>query len=206
VSVIFHDGVEILEENAFGGCTSLRGGIKLLGVRKIEAEAFDSCYALSDVEFGDELETIGINAFEMCRSLRNIKIPSVRTVSKGAFHYCKQLTDVEFGSNLERICDYSFYNCPNLRRIVIPLKDNMFPLDTHEERYNQFDRCNKLTTVDLVGAEGIHRTISSFMMQSWRHDINEEIGRINQELPSNTIVLDNKSDAIRLRILSAFTL
>eukprot|EP00986_Skeletonema_menzelii_P009925 scaffold4641_cov57-Skeletonema_menzelii.AAC.2 len=57
VSVIFHDGVEIIERDAFAGCKSLRG-IKLLGVREIRLGAFDGCYALSDVEFGDELETV----------------------------------------------------------------------------------------------------------------------------------------------------
>ena len=51
-------------------------------------------------------------------------------------------------------------------------------------RYTQFKGCSNLTTVDLVGAEGIHRAISSFMMQSWIDDTNDEIGRINQVLPN----------------------
>eukprot|EP00986_Skeletonema_menzelii_P004452 scaffold1518_cov113-Skeletonema_menzelii.AAC.4 len=183
VSVIFHDDVEIIEEDAFSGCESLRG-IKLLGVREIGAGAFNDCTALSDVEFGDELETVGEAAFYYCHSLRSIKMPSVRTVHGFAFGYCYQLIDAEFGIDLETIGFNSFRNCHRLQRIAIPLKDNLFPLDTDEQRYKQFDGCNNLTTVDLVGVEGIHKTISSLLLESWRNELNEEIDRINQELPN----------------------
>eukprot|EP00986_Skeletonema_menzelii_P004538 scaffold1553_cov119-Skeletonema_menzelii.AAC.1 len=166
VSVIFHDGVEIIERAAFEECESLRG-IKLLGVREIEEAAFQYCYALSDVAFGDELETVGEFAFLCCNSLRSIKMPSVRTVRDFAFGECDQLYDVEFGIDLETIGVDSFYKCPRLQRIAIPLKDNLFPLDTHEQRYNQFNGCNNLTTVDLVGVEGIHKTISSLLLKNW---------------------------------------
>ena len=59
VSVETHDGLEKVEGRAFWGCISLRG-IKLPGVREIEyEEAFNNCIALTDVEFGNKLETIG---------------------------------------------------------------------------------------------------------------------------------------------------
>ena len=73
VSVIFHDGVEIIEDQAFNSCGSLPG-IKLSGVREIGEGAFRHCFNLSDVEFGDKLETVGFGAFECCNSLRIIKI------------------------------------------------------------------------------------------------------------------------------------
>ena len=68
---------------AFNECDTLRG-IKLSGVRVIEHHAFYNCNALEEVEFGDELETIGVNAF-YCTSLRSIKIPKVRIIGMGAF-------------------------------------------------------------------------------------------------------------------------
>ena len=58
VSIEMHDGIEIIEEWAFGHCTSLRGSIKLPGVRVVERYAFTRT-GLTDVEFGDKLETIG---------------------------------------------------------------------------------------------------------------------------------------------------
>ena len=183
VSVIFHDGVEIIEDDAFAGCESLRG-IKLLGVREIGVEAFDGCSALSDVEFGNRLETVGKCAFRYCTSLRSIKMQSVRTVHGWAFCNCYQLIDAEFGIDLETIGVDSFYKCPRLQRIVIPLKDNLFPLSANEGRYNHFDECDNLTRVDIVGIEGINNTISSLFLESWRDELNQEIDRINQELPN----------------------
>ena len=58
----------------------------------------------------------------------------------------------------------------------------MFTFDDEEERYTQFDDCGKLTTFDLVG--GIHKTISHLSLQSWRNEMNQEINRINQVLPT----------------------
>eukprot|EP00986_Skeletonema_menzelii_P015650 scaffold12326_cov86-Skeletonema_menzelii.AAC.1 len=199
VSVIFHYDVEIIEDDAFYECICLRG-IKLLGVREIGAGAFKYCDALSDVEFGDELETVGEAAFRCCWSIRSIKMPSVRTVHGWAFCNCEQLVDVEFGVGLETIEANSFYDCPHLQRITIPLKNDLFPLDTDEGRYNQFDECDNLTTVDLVGVEGMHNTISSLLLESWKDEMNGEIDRINQELPNTP--QNEKTDLIRQWIRS----
>jgi hypothetical protein len=57
VSVETHVGIEIIGKQAFDGCFSLRG-IKLPGVSEIGCMAFNNCRALTDVEFGDKLETI----------------------------------------------------------------------------------------------------------------------------------------------------
>ena len=200
VSVIFHDGVEIIEEQAFSNCISLSGRMNLLGVRDIGDKAFDDCVALSDVYFGDRLETIGFRAFNYCMSLRSIKVPSVRTVLEWAFCNCEQLTDVEFGIDLETIAVNSFYSCQRLQRIAIPLKDNIFPLDPEERQYNQFQECRNLTTVDIVGADGIHNTISSLLLESWKDDMSEEINRINQELRGTNHF--EKTRSIRLWVRS----
>jgi hypothetical protein len=68
LSVETHDDLEKIEEYAFDYCTSLRG-IKLPGVRIVEKGAFFNCKALSDVEFGDKLETIGEAVFLCCPRL-----------------------------------------------------------------------------------------------------------------------------------------
>ncbi len=41
VSVEVHDGVEIIEYEAFFNCESLSGGIKLLGLKEIDEKAFN---------------------------------------------------------------------------------------------------------------------------------------------------------------------
>jgi len=116
LSVEMHEDVEKIEEFAFDNCHSLTG-MKLLGVTEVEQFAFFSCDRLSEVEFGDKLKIIGINAFSGC-PIRSMKLPSIRTIEHGAFNNCLQLTEVEFGSYLERIVYDSFIHCHNLRRIA----------------------------------------------------------------------------------------
>src|SRR5210317_752746 len=137
VSIEMHDGVEIIEEDAFWECTSLIR-IKLPGVRVIENYAFYNCKALVDVEFGNKLETIGRLAFART-SLRSIKIPNVRVIGNNAFVACYQLTAAELSEDLERIGCAGFHNCPSLRRITIPLKDDMF--DDDGSMFCLFSRC-----------------------------------------------------------------
>jgi hypothetical protein len=48
--------------------------------------------------------------------------------------------------------------------------------------------------------EGIHKTISSLLLKRWRDEMNQEIDRINQDLPHT--VANEKTDAIRLWIES----
>ena len=66
IYVKFHDEIDIIEEETFYCCRSLKGSIKLLGVKIIEAAAFYDCQGLTDVEFGDKLETIEEFAFNGC--------------------------------------------------------------------------------------------------------------------------------------------
>jgi hypothetical protein len=196
VSVEFHDGVEEIKGLAFDGCHSLRG-IKLPGVKEVGWEAFMDCFSLTDVEFGDKLEIIGRGAFNGCHSLRKIKMQSVRRIGCGAFSgYCEQLTDVELPA-VEWIGNGAFNGCRSLRRIAIPSKGIIFSFCI-QERYYQFRECENLTTVDLVG--GIHKTIASLLLESWKDDMNQEIGRINQVLPITSA--NEKTDVIKQWIRS----
>ena len=177
ISVEFHDGIEIIEEAAFMGCKSLREPIKLLGVRIIKEWAFQFCIRLTDVEFGDKLEIIEGSAFSDCASLRSIRMPSVRTIESYAFTRCDALSDVELGEGLRILHIRAFADCSNLKRIALPLKDDMI-------RNRVFDGCVDLTTVDLVG--GIHNTVASLHLESWRNEMNNEINHINLTLPTFT--------------------
>jgi hypothetical protein len=174
IYVEFHDGVEIIEKWAFHACHSLRG-VKLLGVKMIKEAAFFSCDKLTDVEFGNKLETIESQAFNTCSSLRNARIPSAKTIGKWAFANCHVLSDVEFGEGLIALQEETFNHCYNLKRIALPLKNGL--IDDGVFRY-----CSRLTTVDLVG--GIHNTVASLHLECWSNEMNNEINRINQVLPS----------------------
>ena len=191
ISVEFHDGVEIIEEEAFYGCWYLKGPIKLLGVRIIKKDAFYSCHRLMDVEFGDQLEAIEQCTFQRCRSLKTIRMPSVTTIGRIAFADCHELSDVEFGEELRTLQEGAFRNCPELTRIALPLKGDVIGNFV-------FDACPELETVDLVG--GIHETVASLHFESWRNEMNK---RVNQVLPTNPT--GRKTEAIQQWMESVFS-
>jgi hypothetical protein len=176
VSVEMHDGVEIIEDQAFWNCVSLRG-INLTGVKVIGASAFNNCEELADVDFGEKLETIGQGAF--CHTaLRRINLPKVRTIGDCAFGACEQLTDVELSEDLETIGSEAFDH--SLRRIAMPLKGNLLYIDNDVFGSGSFDCCENLSQVDVVGR--IHKTVSSLLLDSWKNEMKDEIGGINDDL------------------------
>jgi heme oxygenase len=172
IEVEGHKKIKTIEEYAFFCCIRLRSVMKMRGVIEIEQNAFNSCSALSDIDF-DKLEIIGHYSFAWCTSLRSVNMPSIRSVS--AFCNCTALTDVVFGKDLERIEEDAFFNCTALRSISIPLKDNLIIAN------NSFNICTNLSRVDTLDG-GIHKTISSLHLESWRDEMLQEIGRINQTL------------------------
>jgi hypothetical protein len=176
IKVEGHNRLKKIEEWAFNYCPSLRRVTNMQGVIEIEAYAFSRCSALSDIDF-DKLEIIGVGAFADCKSLSFINMPSIRSVGKSAFQGCVALTGIVFGRDLERIEEIAFFECTALRSIVIPLEDNLIIGNA------VFVCCRDLSRVDtLVG--GIHNTISSLHLESWRDEMQEEIDRINQTLPN----------------------
>eukprot|EP00984_Skeletonema_dohrnii_P005386 scaffold1896_cov86-Skeletonema_dohrnii-CCMP3373.AAC.2 len=197
VHVETHDGIRRVDRWAFISCKSLRR-INLKSVVEIMVQAFYECENLESVEFGDKLERIQLGAFYGCSSLTSLKLPSIISIEVHAFCKCKALTDIELSERLETIGALVFRRCDQLERIAIPLKRNLFSfnvrdLDDPNRIYGQFDGCDQLTTVDLVG--GIHTTVASLHMESWRAEMNTEIDRINQVLP--TTPTNEKSDEIR---------
>ena len=193
VQVETHDGLRRVGKWAFRYCKSLQW-INLKSAVDIGKEAFFWCENLESVEFGDRLETIGHSAFQCCNSLKHLKLPSIITIGHYAFGSCRSLTDVELSERLELIGRSAFWHCKRLLSIAIPLKRDLFEYDDEFQRHCQFDDCEQLETVDLVG--GAHKTVASLHMESWRTEMITEINRINQVLP-NTPAASEKGDAIQ---------
>eukprot|EP00985_Skeletonema_marinoi_P022458 scaffold14356_cov194-Skeletonema_marinoi.AAC.3 len=184
--------VEEIEEIAFYNCEHLVHVETHDGIRRVRKCAFYNCKLLRRIHLKSVVE-IGKCAFKGCRSLQHLNLPSIITIGRLAFWKCMALTDVELSERLETIKGRAFLDCKRLQRIAIPLKRDMIPFDDILQQYNQFDQCEHLVTVDLVG--GIHKTIASFHMEKWRTEVEEEIHRINQVLPYTPA--DDKAEAIR---------
>ena len=192
LTVDTHNGLRRVGWNAFQYCKSLKL-INLKSAVEIDSWAFYVCEDLESVEFGDRLETIGKSAFDGCYSLTHLKLPSIITIEEFAFYNCRRLTDIELSERLETIESSAFYNCDRLQRIAIPLKRDLFAFSNVWQRYTQFNACEQLTTVDLVG--GIHKTVTSLHLETWRNEMIADINRINQVLPNTAA--DDKTNEIR---------
>ena len=188
VQVETHDGIRKVGKYAFYNCTSL-GRLNLRSVVEIGNGAFHNCENLESVEFGDMLETIGTGAFDGCFSLTHLQLPAIVTIGQNAFRSCTQLLDIMLSERLETIGCGAFYGCSRLQCIAMPnpMKRDLFAFNDVIERYNQFDGCEQLTTVDPLVGE-IHKTVPAVHMD-------RETNRINQLL-SNTNSRQ-KTDAIR---------
>jgi len=116
---------------------------------KISDWAFVSCKSLTSVTIGENVQSIGVNAFALCSSLgieygnayyigttenpykilvraKDTSITSVQLhadteiLSGFAFANCASLTSVELNDKLTTIGDFSFYRCDALREFYIP--------------------------------------------------------------------------------------
>ena len=193
LTVDTHDGIRRVGQNAFRRCRSLKG-INFKSAVEIDEWAFSECDNLESAEFGDRLETIGYFAFSECDSLKHLKLPSIITIRYLAFDCCRALMDIDFSERLQTIGKGAFNNCERLQRIVIPLKRDLFVFNEILQRYTQFDKCEQLTTVDLLG-QAHTKTIASLHMDCWRAEMIAEIDRINQVLPNTSA--NEKADEIQ---------
>ena len=83
--------------------------------------AFHHCLSLTDIVISDSVATIGQNAFYDCYSLTNIVIPdSVTTIGKSAFFRCYSLTNIIIPNDIPSIGFETFDNCYSLTNITIP--------------------------------------------------------------------------------------
>ena len=82
---------------------------------------FYGCTKLTSVTLGSGINTLYINTFFNCNTLRSIIIPnSVTEIKNGVFYECKQLASVTLSTGLLNIGYEAFYNDFSLNSIVIP--------------------------------------------------------------------------------------
>ena len=103
LSELDFDKLEIVEFAAFASCESLRS-INLPSLRRVGAQAFYGCTALTDVVFGKDLERIEGSAFCECPSLRRIAIPLKvdLIIEDRAFRSCNNLSRVDIAGGAHK--------------------------------------------------------------------------------------------------------
>ena len=113
------DGVVSIGNRAFE-CTGLTEIVIPRGVTEIEECTFRSS-DLTSITLSPDTKSIGENAFEECKNLKNIQLPeSVTGIGNYAFENCYSLKNVELPGKVTSINQYTFHGCRNLESVSIP--------------------------------------------------------------------------------------
>ena len=89
------------------------------------------------------IDTIGQQAFYLCRNITSINIPKgVKTIANSAFSTCNKLTSVIIPEGVTSIGEGAFINCSSLISITIP--EGVEVIGAHA-----FDGCSSLTSVNI---------------------------------------------------------
>ena len=117
---------------------TIEGPIESMGLA-----AFYECTKLETISFGENIKTIGEQAFQGCSSLTKVTIPdSVTSIGEEAFYECTKLETISFGENIKTIGEQAFQGCSSLTKVTIP--DSVTSIG--EEAFYE---CTKLETISF---------------------------------------------------------
>ena len=75
---------------------------------------------MEEIDFGNNVKTIGRVAFQSCYNLKNITFPeSLKYIESDALNYCISLETVTYPATITR-CNLSYDGCSNLKSIYLP--------------------------------------------------------------------------------------
>ena len=121
-------------KSACNGCFELYSLTIGNNVTTIGEEAFHGC-EISSVTIGNSVKTIGNGAFQFCERLGSVDLPnSVTSIGDYAFHNCERLSILTIGNGLTSIGKYAFC-CRRLESIVV---------DNDNKKYDSRDNCNAI--------------------------------------------------------------
>lgn len=118
--VVIPDGVTLIKDHAFDGCSSLTSITIPNSVTSIGGYAFFNCSGLTSVTIGDSVISIGKGAFRGCTGLMSVTIPdSVTTIEQDAFYRCSGLKSVVIPDSVSKIGLLAFSYCSGLESVTI---------------------------------------------------------------------------------------
>lgn len=148
--------IKSIPDGAFKGCTSLTDAA-LTGVTNIGKDAFNGTKLGSVSLSTTTATTIGISAFENCKSLTSITLGKMSSIPDTAFKGCSSLTTINWG-DVTSIGKSSFEGCSKLTAVTLPNSMKTIP-------ESAFRGCTALTKIDLnkttsIGSEAFKNCTS----------------------------------------------
>ena len=130
-AITIPEGVTNIGDRAFFGCRSLTAIVVAKGNKVYDSRG--DCNAIIETNSNtlikgcattiipEGVTSIGVYAFDNCRSLTSITIPEgVTRIGNGAFYGCNNLTAITLPESVTIIGDWAFDSCTSLTAITIP--------------------------------------------------------------------------------------
>ncbi len=137
------EGIEIIGNNAFYYCNSLKNITIPDSVNSIGEAAFSCCFSLESVTIPDGVTEIGNEAFSWCEALKSVSIPdSVTSIGYCTFAICTSLQSINFSDGITSIGNQAFVGCESLQSISIP--DSVANIE-----YGAFGACTSLQSISI---------------------------------------------------------
>jgi hypothetical protein len=119
-SVSIPEGIICINDSAFYGCEKLADVNFPNSVEHIGIQAFELCKTIKALTFGSGLKTIGDYAFLGCTKFTTLTIPdNVERIGEAAFSTCNGLKTVTIGSGTTSIGNDAFYSCNSIEEIMV---------------------------------------------------------------------------------------
>ncbi len=128
------------------GLSSLRKVTLGENVKQIGAYAFASCDNLEEIVNLEQVEVLGVNAFEGDSSLVELSLNSVQNIPNSCFMNCSNLTKISI-PNATKIADNAFFGCSKLTDISLE--------SIQEIGKSSFKGCSSLASIQLNSATKI---------------------------------------------------
>lgn len=90
---------------------------------EIGDNAFEGCKSLKELPLNENIQTIGANAFKNCTGIKgDLTIPdTITSIGQRAFYGCDGIDGIfTLGKGMNKIESFTFYGCPNMLKLVIP--------------------------------------------------------------------------------------
>lgn len=114
----------------------------LEGCTSIGDNAFNNCRTVREIVLPEGITKIGYRAFRNCVLLRSISLPSsTKSIGDSAFLGCVSLNGVSLGDGLEDMGVQIFMHCISLESISLPESITSVPAST-------FDGCKALESIE----------------------------------------------------------
>ncbi|MFI3330164.1 MAG: leucine-rich repeat protein, partial [bacterium] len=140
--VVISENIELINSNAFRGCTNLQKiTFNTSVLKEIGDSAFASCTSLSSLFLPEGVQTISSFAFDGCSSLEILYLPTtLNNIALGSFTGCSNLKAIYINSliSFANVDVFDATTCP-----IIVLKENI-------EHYQDSSKFNKSQNVTYV--------------------------------------------------------